>query len=177
MAIQKMKTHSIHAFPAAERMLRCAQAGMIALAFVACFGQTISAQCVDHPEKKTALVFNNESSYVLTFFIDDDEKTVLQSREVSVEWEVEPGDHLLRARAIVRGKSFWVAIVNEVVKGQICTWTVADPDGQSAAANDKYRSTFDLRKRVSEHRAMRKRLGNNRDRKWKEKYHERQLYK
>ena len=86
------------------------------------------AQCVDHPDKKTALKFNNESKFDLTFLIDDDEEGVLlPSKTVSEEINVEPGEHLLRATAIVGGERFWVWVVNEVPQGQICTWTVGDP--------------------------------------------------
>lgn len=134
----------MHAFPAKGRILREVLLSLIAMAFVLCFGQIISAQCVDHPDDKTAVVFNNESSYDLTFFVDGDEKAMVRSRAVSDEWEIAPGDHLLRARAVLRGKAFWVATVNEVPKGQVCTWTVNDPGERGSAAADIYRSTFRL---------------------------------
>lgn len=98
------------------------------------------AQCVDHLDKKTALKFSNESRFKLTFFVDDDEKgVVVPSKAVSGEISVEPGEHLLSARAIVKGNSFWVWVVNDVPPGQICTWTIGDPPGKPEAHGNKYR--------------------------------------
>lgn len=140
-----MKTIWIQTLPSAERILHILLIGLITSVLVGCFVEVISGQCVDHPDNKTALVFNNESSYDLTFYVDDDEKATVRSRTMSGELEVEPGDHFLRARAIVRGRAFWVAVVNEVTKGKVCTWTVDDPDGQPSAVPDKFRSALDLR--------------------------------
>lgn len=103
---------------------------MFLVAFVASgiFSRQLRAQCIDHAEGKTAVKFANESRYDLTFFIDDDEKgIVVLAGKVSKEFEIGPGEHLLRARAIVRGRSFWVWAENEFPKGQICTWTIDDP--------------------------------------------------
>lgn len=116
-------------------------AGVIALTAV--FAQTIPAQCVEHPEKKTALVFDNQTSFDLTFFVDEDEKGVsVASRTASNELEVEPGEHLLRARAVVKGQSVWVWIINEVPAGHLCTWTITDPSTVIATANNRYRTAI-----------------------------------
>lgn len=105
----------------------------------------VYAQCVEHPDMKTAVKFSNESRFELTFFIDEDEHGVLvPSKSVSREIAVEPGEHMLRARAIVRGKSFWVWTVNEVPQGQICTWTVEDPPRTSVAVDNRIRTTLDI---------------------------------
>ena len=115
---------------------------MLALAVI-CLSATFSgetyAQCADHPDKMAALKFRNESRFELTFFVDDDEDgVVVPPKGVSPrEVRVEPGEHLLRARAIVRGESFWVWVVNEVPQGQICTWTVEDPPRGGAAVNNR----------------------------------------
>jgi hypothetical protein len=96
--------------------------------------QAASAQCVDHPEKKTALKFSNETRYELTFFVDDDEKgIVVAPGSISDEVEVEPGEHFLRARADLKGGGVWVWVVNEVPHGQVCTWTIDN------ASTDRYR--------------------------------------
>ena len=79
--------------------------------------------------------FNNESRFELTFFLDDDEKgVVVASGAVSNEIEVRPGEHLFRARAVVMDKSFLVWTINEVPEGQVCTWTVTDPQRDAAVA-------------------------------------------
>ena len=120
-----MKAISIQTLPTVDRILHILLIGLITTIFVVSCRQPVSGQCVDHPGKKTAIVFSNESSYALTFFIDDEEKAFVRSRAVSGELNVEPGEHLLRARAIIRGKSFWVATVNDVPKAQVCTWNGA----------------------------------------------------
>jgi hypothetical protein len=85
-------------------------------------------QCVPHPAERTAVRFENESSYELTFFVDEDETgVVVPSRTRSPEQPVEAGEHLFRARAIVAGAAVWVWMINEVPKGYVCTWTVTDP--------------------------------------------------
>lgn len=89
--------------------------------------QQVSGQCVDHPAGRTALKFSNQTSYDLTFFVDDDEKTTVLAKTSSKEWEVRPGEHQLRARAVIPDQTLWVWSVNEVLKGQICTWTIEDP--------------------------------------------------
>ena len=109
------------------------------MALTVVFAQPTWAQCVEHPAKKTALKLDNQTRYDLTFFVDDDEKGVgVASRTMSAELEVEPGEHLLRARAVVKGESVWVWVINEVQAGQVCTWTIDDPSAQIAAANKSY---------------------------------------
>jgi hypothetical protein len=45
---------------------------------------------------------------------------------------------LLRARAIVRGESFWVWVINEVPQGHLCTWTITDPPKRSGPVNSRF---------------------------------------
>lgn len=104
------------------------------------FSLGVNAQCEDHPEKKTAVRFSNESRFELTFFVDEDEQGVfVPPKSISREVSVEPGEHLLRARAVVRGEIFWVWSVNEVTQGQGCTWTIEDPPRQSRYFRSKAR--------------------------------------
>jgi hypothetical protein len=86
-------------------------------------------QCVRHPKNLTALRFSNESRADLIFYIDDDEEGIpIPSLYRSREFRVEPGEHLLKAKAVLQGMDVWVWTVNEVPRGQVCTWTVADPE-------------------------------------------------
>ena len=88
----------------------------------------VSAQCVHSSDAKSAVRFNNETRFELTFFIDDDEKgVVVAAHQESKALGVEPGEHLLRARAVVSGEIFWIWTVNEIPPGQVCTWTITDP--------------------------------------------------
>lgn len=98
--------------------------------------QCVQAQCVKSPNGTTALKFSNESSYDLTFFIDQDEKVTLTPKTVSTEFPVEPGEHILRARAMIAEVSMWVYTGNEVPEGHVCTWTIDDPPkGRQRSAN------------------------------------------
>ena len=103
--------------------------------------QVASAQCLENPGKNTAIKFNNETSFDLTFFIDEDEKgAVVASGSESIEFQVEPGEHLLRARASLSGETLWVWTVNEIPAGHVCRWTVTDPQQWIEERNIKYRS-------------------------------------
>lgn len=132
--------------PTARQILRITLIGLAVFVLNASLFQTVSGQCVDHPDKKTALKFANESGYDLTFFVDDDEAgVVVASKTVSMEQEVGPGEHLLRARAIIRDAGFWVWVVNDVPEGQVCTWTIEDPPSKPGRVNYRYRSSIDLK--------------------------------
>jgi hypothetical protein len=85
-------------------------------------------QCSVHPEGRTALRFSNESRYELTFFVNDDMTgQVIRSGQIGPEREVPPGEHLLRARAILERQELWVVSWNEVPAGNLCVWTIEDP--------------------------------------------------
>ena len=85
-----------------------------------------AAQCVDDPSGRTAVILSNQTKYDLVFRIDDDEKGIVPSRKESPEWQIEPGVHTLIAGAIIDSGSYWVWTENEVLKGQVCTWTIED---------------------------------------------------
>jgi hypothetical protein len=99
----------------------------------------ISAQCAAHPQGKTALIFNNQSSYELTFYIDDDNQGItLPAKHASGALDVDDGEHLLRAAAIIDSQELWVWAINDVPAGQVCTWTVEDPPMLSAFRNVRF---------------------------------------
>ena len=91
------------------------------------FSSVIAAQCVAHPEQKTAVRFGNDTFYELTFFIDTDETGIeVPMKSTSPEQFVEAGRHMFRARAMVGERSIWVWVINDIPEGQVCTWTVTD---------------------------------------------------
>lgn len=93
--------------------------------FMLLLAPTALAQCVAHPEHKTAVRFANETGYDLTFFVDGDETGIpVPSKTTSPDQPIEPGEHIFRARAIVAERSVRVWTINEVPRGHICTWTV-----------------------------------------------------
>ena len=125
------------------QIFRLVMISVMVIASTVGFAQTVSAQCVEHPDKKTALKFNNETRFELTFFVDDDDEGVtVASRTSSNELEVASGEHSLRARAVVKGQSVWVWVINEVPAGQVCSWTITDPSAAVAAAISSSRSAF-----------------------------------
>jgi hypothetical protein len=132
-----MEAANMHLFfyrpnPETRRAIRVA--ALIALLVLTMgFPWSLFGQCADHPDKRTAVKFSNESSFELTFFVDEDEDGVIvPAGAVSGETEVPPGEHLLRAKAVVRGQSFFVWTINEVPEGQVCTWTITDPSQRNA---------------------------------------------
>lgn len=147
-------------------MLTNWKAGLILPVAVICLSvvlfETTNAQCIDDPGKKTALKFSNESRFELRFFVDEDEVgVVVPPKTVSREIVVEPGEHMLRARAIVRGESFWVWTVNEVPQGQICTWTVEDPPRTSVAVDNRFRTTINIDAKTRDPKARRRQRANS----------------
>ncbi len=108
----------------------------------AMLSQTGVAQCVDHASGKTAVILKNQTDHTLRFGIDDDDKGTVPPRNESVEWEVEPGVHLLVARATINANEVWVWTTNEVPKGQVCTWTIEQPEDETIGRKDKYRSSL-----------------------------------
>jgi len=88
----------------------------------------VFSQCTVHPNGKTALRFSNESRYELTFFVDDEQVGITVSpRQVTSEREILPGEHILKARAVLERQELWVWSWNEVPAGYLCVWTVEDP--------------------------------------------------
>jgi hypothetical protein len=125
----------------ANRLNRRIFIGLMAIVLTAVYSTVLSAQCVDHPAGKTAVKFNNETSYELTFFIDEAEAGVtVPSKTSSAEQEVTPGEHLLRALGTVDGQFVWVWVVNDVPRGQVCTWTLLDPEAAQRGPIDRYRT-------------------------------------
>src|SRR5688572_12806597 len=101
---------------------------IVVFAALTVFAALATAQCVDDDNEKTGIRFSNQSAYDLTFFVDEENTGVfVPSKEISTVREVNPGDHLLRARAEIVGMFVWIWDINEVPIGQICTWTVEDP--------------------------------------------------
>jgi hypothetical protein len=109
---------------------------------IAAAAVAVQAQCIDHAEGKTALKFKNETGYELTFFIDEYEKVTVPSGGLSGEFETEPGEHILRARATINGEYFWVFMGNEVPEGKVCTWTIENPHPARKGRAGKYRSAL-----------------------------------
>ena len=97
--------------------------------------QTASAQCVPSPNGETTAGLQNDTSFVLAFYIDNLKKADVPIDKKSDYFEVTPGRHVFNAEAIIKGTSFWVTLIAEVPKGHQCTWTIVDP-GETAVKKD-----------------------------------------
>lgn len=121
---------------------------LIALVFILGLSQLIHGQCVESPDGKTGVKFNNETSYELTFFVDEDEKVTLVPKTASDVFPAEAGEHIFRARAMIGGVAFWVFMDNEVPEKQICTWTVEDPQKERDRSTETYRTILETEKKL-----------------------------
>lgn len=88
-----------------------------------------NGQCVQHPNGNTAVRFHNDSSYEVSFFIDEGYSVKLRPGVTSSEFGLSPGEHLLSALADINGMQSWVHVANEFPAGYVCTWHVTDPEG------------------------------------------------
>ena len=104
-------------------------------------GAAAEGQCIDSPTGTTGVVFNNASSYQITFYIDWIEMQTLVSHTVSKVIPIPSGTHLLSARAVTTDSNeLWVFSENDFPPGKIYTWTVTVTDTDSdSQTNNKWR--------------------------------------
>ena len=86
-----------------------------------------SAQCFQNPTGETSVGLRNASSHFLTFYIDDVNMGGVPSGDRSVDLTVSPGEHRLRADAVVDGETVSASRTATIPAGYVCTWTVTDP--------------------------------------------------
>lgn len=89
--------------------------------------QSARAQCFENPTGETAVGLKNASSYFLTFYIDGVNKGGVPSGDRSVDFLVSPGEHSLRADALIDGETVSASRSVTMAAGEVCTWTVTDP--------------------------------------------------
>ena len=109
----------------------------IALVVAAAYFANVNAQCVDSPDGKTAVRFDNASSYEVTFYIEGAKVATQTAHTTSRDVYVVPGGHFLSASAATTLGELWVYSANVVPKGQVCTWHVGDPGSDIDDDNDK----------------------------------------
>jgi hypothetical protein len=88
--------------------------------------------------RRNRVGLKNASSHFLTFYVDGVNKGGVPSGDRSVDFLVTPGEHRLRAEAIINGEVVSANRVASVPAGHVCTWTVTDPP--KAAANTTARN-------------------------------------
>jgi len=85
------------------------------------------AQCVPHPSHETTVSVINVSGWSITFSVDGVTRTTVPSSEVSIDFNVSPGQHLLLAEVSADGETFSVSRRMVVPAGSMCVWTVTNP--------------------------------------------------
>jgi len=100
------------------------------LAACLCFAvraATVSAQCAPHPSRGTTISVVNASNWPITFSIDGMMRATVPSAEVSNDFHVGPGEHVLLAEGSIEGEIVSVSRNLVVPAGSMCVWTVANP--------------------------------------------------
>jgi hypothetical protein len=118
-----MLTHSDHT----QRILLWLLAALMTFAFILFAAQAAAAQCVANPSGETAVGLRNASSHYLLFFIDGVRMDGVPPGDRSIYFVVEPGEHVLRAEAVINGETRSATRTDEIPKGYVCMWTVTDP--------------------------------------------------
>ena len=85
------------------------------------------AQCVAHPDRETAMSVVNASNYPITVYIDGMDRGRLLPGELSIDFVISPGEHLLLAETMIGGELVSASRLLMVMPGSLCTWTVTDP--------------------------------------------------
>lgn len=110
-----------------QRILLWLLAALMACALILSAAQAAAAQCVANPSGETAVGLRNASSHYLLFFIDGLRMDGVPPGDRSIYFVVEPGEHVLRAEAVINGETRSAIRTGEVPEGSLCTWTVTDP--------------------------------------------------
>lgn len=100
---------------------------LIAALAILVSAQTVPAQCLVNPTAETAVGLKNASSYFLTFYIDGVNHGGVAPGDRSVDFIVLPGEHTLRADALINGEPVSASRTATIPAGYVCTWTVTDP--------------------------------------------------
>lgn len=110
-----------------RRVSRSVFMAVLLVALLLLATQVAGAQCVANPTRETAVGLKNSSSHFLTFFIDGENKGGIPSGDRSADFVVTPGQHTLRAEAVINGETVSASRTTDIPAGYVCTWTVTDP--------------------------------------------------
>lgn len=137
-----MRSHSIPLHRAARSFsLRALKAALVCVLLLAT-AQAASAQCVANPTGETAVGLKNASSYYLLFFIDWMRMDGVPPGDQSIYFVVAPGEHTLRAEAVINGETVSASRTVQITEGYVCTWTVTDPSVKSGAGDMRLRDSL-----------------------------------
>ncbi len=138
-----MRTHSYSSWDNLKQLLLWLLTALLALVFVIAVARAAAAQCVANPTGETAVGLKNASSYYLLFFIDGMRMDGVPSGDRSIYFIVEPGEHVLRAEAVINGETRSAIRTRKIPEGYVCTWTVTDPpDKTTGGAQKEFRDSL-----------------------------------
>ena len=108
--------------------------GRLWLVVCLCFGMrtaVVNAQCAPHPSHETTVSVINASSSPITFSIDGVTRATVPPAEVSIDFNLSPGQHLLLAETSFDGENFSISRRLVIPAGSMCVWTVTSPSKDS----------------------------------------------
>ena len=104
--------------------------------------QAASAQCFLNPTGETAVGLRNASSHYLLFFLDGMRMDGVAPGDRSIFFVVAPGEHDLRAEAVIGGETVSASRTVFVPEGHVCTWKVTDPETKSGGTQTELRDSL-----------------------------------
>jgi hypothetical protein len=137
-----MRPHSVLPPHAARRFLRRPLTTILACVLLIVAVQTTAAQCLPNPTGETAVGLRNASSYYLLFFIDEMRMDGVPQGDQSIYFVVAPGEHRLRAEAVIGGETVSASRTSNIPEGYVCTWTVTDPPGKAGGEQKGFRDSL-----------------------------------
>jgi hypothetical protein len=87
----------------------------------------VNAQCAPHPSHETTVSVINASRWPIIFSLDGVTRASVPSAEVSIDFNVSPGQHLLVAQTSIEGEAFSIVRRLVIPAGSMCVWTVTNP--------------------------------------------------
>lgn len=91
----------------------------------------VNAQCAPQPSRETTVRVINASSWPITFSIDGVTKRIVSPAEVSIDFNLSPGQHFLLAEASIDGENLSISRKLLIPAGSMCAWTVTNPSKDS----------------------------------------------
>ncbi|HZT60807.1 MAG TPA: hypothetical protein VFA21_19545 [Pyrinomonadaceae bacterium] len=119
---------------AARRVMIWLLTALLVFILLLAAAEVASAQCFVSPTGESAVGLRNESSYYLLFFIDEERMDGVPSGDRSIYFVVSPGEHTLRAEAVINTETVNAYRKAVIPEGYVCTWTVTDPPPSAGAA-------------------------------------------
>jgi hypothetical protein len=137
-----MHAHFEMNWHAARRVVAWLLAALLFVILLLAAAEVASAQCVQNPTGETAVGLKNESSYYLLFFIDEARMDGVPSGDRSIYFVVSPGEHALRAEAVIGTDTVNAYRKADIPEGYVCTWTVTDPPPSATAARKGFQDSL-----------------------------------